>query len=95
MDSIESSDLDGSDRRTFQSNVAHPYGLTLFGSGLYWVSEVSDRNLASHWQIETAKKSDQRYKAPRKVKGLNHNVKGLFGVTKMNRKGLGNVLWSF
>ncbi|XP_049859513.1 low-density lipoprotein receptor-related protein 4 [Schistocerca gregaria] len=49
LNTIESSDLDGNDRRVIVSDVPHPYGLVIMGSHIYWTD----------WETEALHRADK------------------------------------
>lgn len=49
MNIIESSDLNGKDRRVVLKNLPHPYGLVVVGNHIYWTD----------WQTQAVHRADK------------------------------------
>lgn len=65
---IESSDLDGKDRRVVLKDVPYPYGLVVVGSHVYWTD----------WKTEALHRADKKNGSERTI--IRGNLEGLMDV---------------
>lgn len=71
---IESSDLNGQNRRTLVTPVQHPYGLTLMGSHIYWTD----------WQSRSIQRADKN--TGTNTITVRSNLPGLMDIQAVDRE---------